>query len=132
MSAETDLGFNFDPETIELLDAILLNITTDEELNEEFKKLKFIKTLQSKYDGSSGPIRQMMDKMAKIEKTHYQWQKEFARTKMDMKRAIADMTEATRTIRTAAQAGDTIAKYEALKKLEGMEYRQNSYTWNEK
>ena len=132
MSTGTDLGFNFDPETIELLDAILLNITTDDELHEEFIKLKFIKTLQDQYDGSKGPIRQMMDKMAKIEQEHTALLNDHVRVQTDCRRAVADMTTAAKAIRAASAAPTDDARFQALKKLEGIEHRQNSYTWNQK
>lgn len=132
MSTGSDLGFDLDKETIELFDAILLNIVHDEELNEEFKKLKFVKTLQSKYDGSNGPIKQIIQKLSKIEKTNYEMRKEFARAKVDCRRAVEDLTLATRAIREAATAEDRDAKYAAMKKLEGIEWRKAQYSWNHK
>lgn len=131
MPTGTDLGFNLDEETIELFDAILINLTQDQELNEEFIKLKFVKKLHDQYDGSKGPIKQILEKLAKIEQDYVTMRHQHTNTQTDMRRAIADMTEATRTIRTAAMSQNMEEKYNALKKLEGMEFRQNSYTWND-
>lgn len=44
-------GFDFDPELIDLFDAILQNITDEGELKDEFQKLKFIKKLNGTYNG---------------------------------------------------------------------------------
>ena len=41
------------------------------------------------------------------------------------------MTEAAKAIRTASMAKSDDARFQALKRLEGLEHRQNSYTWNE-
>lgn len=131
MSTGTVLGFNLDEETIELFDAILLNLSQDAELNEEFTKLKFVRKLHDKYDGSKGPIKQILEKLSKIEQDYVTMRHQHANTQTDMRRAIADMTEATRTIRTAAQARDKNEKYNALKKLEGMEHRLKQYSWNQ-
>lgn len=130
MSTGTELGFNLDEETIELFDAILLNLTQDAELAEEFTKLKFVRKLHDNYDGSKGPIKQIMEKLAKIEKEYHDMVADHIVIETNMRRAIADMTDATRAIRAASTARTATEQYEALKKLEGMEYRQNSYTWN--
>ena len=68
MSSGTNLGFDLDEETIEMFDSILLALTQDPELREEFTKLKFIQVLKNKFDGSDGPIKQMMQKMTKLER----------------------------------------------------------------
>ena len=132
MSTPTDLGFNLDEETIEMFDSILLAITQDPDLNEEFTKLKFIQVLKDKYDGSEGPIKQLMQKMAQLERSFTVMTDEHTKAQMDMKRAVSDMTSATRAIRGAAQAKSKEEKYQALKKLEGIEFRKGSYTWNQK
>jgi hypothetical protein len=126
------LGFDLDEETVEVFDAILRNVLTDKELNDEFKKLKFVQKLHDNYDETKGPIRQIIEKLGKIEKDYDTILNEHLKVQRDMRRAVADMTETTRTIRTAAMTQDTNSKYEALKRLEGLEYRQNSYTWNDK
>ena len=130
MSTGTDLGFNLDEETIELFDAILLNLSQDAELHEEFIKLKFVRKLHDKYDGSIGPIKQILIKLAKIEQDYSTMKNNHMAMQMDLKRAVSDMTEATRTIRTAAHTQDTSEKWQALKKLEGMEHRLKQYSWN--
>jgi predicted nucleic acid-binding Zn-ribbon protein len=123
-------GFDLDEETVETFDAILLALTQDPELREEFKKLKFIQSLKDKYDGSKGPIKQIMEKLADIEQLQTDITKEHVKTQTDMRRAVADMTEATRTIRTAAMTEDRQTATQAAKKLEGMEHRLKQYSWN--
>ena len=126
------LGFDLDEETVEVFDAILMNVLTDKELNDEFKKLKFVQKLHDNYDGTKGPIRQIVEKLGKIEQDYNTIMNEHVRTETNMRRAIADLTEVTRTIRTASEAREQSAQHAALKRLEGMEYRQDSYNWNEK
>lgn len=82
--SEKDMGFDLDDETVILLDAILTNIATDSELKEEFKKLKFIKSLGDNYNNKRGPIRQLLDKVAEIERDRFH-------ANLDMRRLIADM-----------------------------------------
>jgi len=124
----TQLGFNLDEETIEMFDSILLAISQDPELNEEFTKLKFIQVLKDKFDGSDGPIKQLMQKMAQLERAFIEMRVEHTNAQMDMKRAVSDMTSATRAIRAAAEAKNKEEKYQALKKLAGLDFRQGSYT----
>ena len=124
-------GFDLDEETIETFDAILLALTQDPELKEEFKKLKFIQSLKDKYDGSKGPMKQMMEKMSQIEQEQAAMVKEHIKTDTDLRRAVSDMTEATRTIRTAAMTEDRQTATNAAKKLEGMEHRLKQYSWNQ-
>jgi len=128
----TQLGFNIDEETIEMFDSILLALTQDPELREEFTKLKFIQVLKNKFDSSDGPIKQMMQKMAQLERGFTEIREEQTKAQMDMKRAVSDMTSATRSIRAAAEAKNKEEKYQALKKLEGIQFRHGSYTWNQK
>ncbi len=128
----TQLGFNLDEETIEMFDSILLALTQDPELKEEFTKLKFIQVLKDKFDGSDGPIKQLIQKMSQLERGFREMKVEHAKAQMDMQRAVSDMTEATRTIRAAAEAKSEEEKYQALKKLEGIQFRQGFYTWNQK
>lgn len=125
MSAGTDLGFDVDEETIELFDAILVNIATDKELKEEFKKLRFIKTLQNNYNKSKGPIRQLMEKMGKIEETYVSIQ-------MDNRRLVSDMDTLIRTIKEVTDAANPEHKYRALEKLQGINLRSSTYSWNNK
>jgi len=128
----TQQGFDLDEETIEMFDSILLALTQDPELREEFTKLKFIQVLKDKFDGSDGPIKQMMQKMAQLERSFTVMQEEHTKAQMDTRRAVNDMTSATRSIRAAAEAKNKEEKYEALKKLAGLEFREGSYTWNQK
>lgn len=128
----TMLGFNLDEKTIEMFDSILLALTQDPELNEEFTKLKFIQILKNKFDGSDGPIKQMMQKMSQLERNFTVMRDEHTKAQMDMRRAVSDLTSACRSIRGAAEAKNKEEKYEALKKLAGLEFREGSYTWNQK
>lgn len=139
MSAETEIGFDLDEETVELFDAILLAVTQDEQVSEEFNKLKFIRSLKNNYDSSPGPIRQMIQKLAKIERDQSHMLAEHAKSRMDMRRAVEDMRRAVEdmtllsmTIRDAALIDDRNAKYEKLKALEGLELRRKTYSWNQK
>jgi len=132
MSADTEIGFDLDEETVELFDAILLAVTQDEQVSEEFNKLKFIRSLKNNYDSSPGPIRQMIQKLAKIERDQSHMLAEHAKSRMDMRRAVEDMTLLSRTIHDAAMLDDRNAKYEKIKALEGLEYRKQHYSWNQK
>ena len=132
MSTGTDLGFDLDEETIELFDAILLNLSQDRELSDEFKKLKFVRKLHDNYDGSVGPIKQILEKLSKIEKDYITMRHQHTTVQTDMRRAVADMTEVTRTIRIAAMTEDRLTATQAAKKLEGIEHRLKQYSWNHK
>ena len=125
-------GFDLDEETIETFDSILLALTQDPELSEEFTKLKFIQILKDKYDSSDGPMKQIIMKLSQIEQDHKRQIDEHTKMQMDLKRAVADMTHATTAIRQAAMSKDAQVQRDALKALEGIEFRQSSYTWNQK
>ena len=125
-------GFDLDEETIETFDSILLALTQDPELSEEFTKLKFIQILKDKYDSSEGPMKQIIMKLSQIEQDHKRQIDEHTKMQMDLKRAVADMTHATKAIRQAAMNKDEQVQRDALKALEGIEFRQSSYTWNQK
>lgn len=118
-------GFDFDPELIDLFDAILQNISDEGELKNEFQKLKFIKQLEGTYNGKPGPLKQLIEKMATIER-------EFTRTQLDMQRAISDFQEMARVVRNAASAETAQQKMEAFQKLQGIETRAQYYSWNDK
>lgn len=128
----TQSGFDLDEETIEMFDSILLALTQDPELREEFTKLKFIQVLKNTFDSSDGPIKQMMQKMTQLERSFTEMRADHAKSQMDVRRAVSDMMSATRAIRAAAEAKNKEEKYEALKKLSGLEFREGSYTWNQK
>ena len=125
-------GFDLDDETVETFDAILLALTQDPELKDEFKKLKFIQTLKDNYDGSKGPMKQVMEKLSQLERENRIIADEHMKAQRDMRRAIEDMTSATRQIRNAVLADNATTKMRAVQKLEGMEHRQAHYTWNQK
>lgn len=125
-------GFNLDEETIETFDSILLALTQDPELKEEFTKLKFIQILKDKYDSSEGPMKQIVMKLSQIEQDHKRMIDEHTKMQMDLKRAVADMTHATKAIRQAGLSKDEQVQRDALKALEGIEFRTSSYTWNQK
>jgi hypothetical protein len=131
MANGTEFGFNLDEETVEIFDAILLALTQDPELKEEFTKLKFIQKLKDNYDGSKGPMRQIMEKLAALEKMNGSIMNEHMSAQRDMRRAVEDMTNATRQIRNAVLAQNATDKMRAVQKLEGMEIRQTHYSWNE-
>lgn len=128
----TEFGFDLDEETIETFDAILLALSQDPELKEEFTKLKFIQKLKDSYDGSKGPIKQIIQKLSDIEQQNVALMNQHQQAQLDMRRAVEDMTTATRQIRNAVLAQTATEKLSAVQKLEGMEYRQAHYTWNEK
>lgn len=117
-------GFDFDPETIDLMDAILQNMLDDGEIKEEFKKLKFVKQLDGTYNGKDGPLKQLIEKMAVIER-------EFTTSQLDMQRAISDLTMVTKTIRQAVAAKTQKDLQESINTLEGLEHREQYYTWNQ-
>jgi hypothetical protein len=73
-----------------------------------------------------------MEKLSQIEQDQKTIASEHVRVQTDMRRAVADMTEATRTIRTAAMTEDRQTATQAAKKLEGMEHRLKQYSWNHK
>jgi len=118
-------GFDFDPELIDLFDAILQNLSDEGELKDEFSKLKFIKKLEGTYNGKPGPLKQLIEKMATMER-------EFTRTQLDMQRAISDITEISRTMSKAAMAHTASEKMEAMQKLQGVQTRSQYYSWNQK
>lgn len=124
-------GFDLDEETIETFDSILLALTNNPDLQEEFTKLKFIQVLKSEFDSSDGPIKQMIQKMGQLERGYNEMRDEHVKAQMDMKRAVSDMTTAAKVIRQAQQALTAVQKAEVMKQLEGLELRQSSYTWNQ-
>lgn len=118
-------GFDFDPEIIDLMDAILQNMLDDGAIKEEFKKLKFVKQLDGTYNGKDGPLKQLIEKMAVIER-------EFTTSQLDMQRAISDLTMVAKTIRKAVDAKTQKELQESINTLEGLEHREQFYTWNQK
>ncbi|MHA1290033.1 MAG: hypothetical protein ACTSPB_21840 [Candidatus Thorarchaeota archaeon] len=117
-------GFDFDPELIDLFDAILQNISDEGDLKDEFSKLKFIKKLEGTYNGKPGPLKQLIEKMATMER-------EFTRSQMDMQRAISDITEMSRIMSKAAMAHTASEKMEAMQSLQGIQTRSQYYSWNQ-
>ena len=118
-------GFDFDPEIIDLIDAVLQNITDSGELKEEFKKLKFVKQLEGTYNSRPGPLKQLIEKMGTIER-------EFTRTQLDMQRATNDMQHAVRSIYEAVNSKSREELYKSIEKLQGIESRAKYYSWNSK
>ena len=98
----------------------------------ELKKLKFIQILKDNYDGSKGPIKQIIEKLSTIERDYVTMRHQHTTAQTDMRRAVADMTEVTRTIRIAAMTEDRQTATQAAKKLEGIEHRLIQYSWNQK
>ena len=117
-------GFDFDPELIDLFDAILQNISDEGDLKDEFSKLKFIKKLEGTYNGKPGPLKQLIEKMATMER-------EFTRSQMDMQRAISDITEMSRIMSKAAMAHTASEKMEAMQSLQGIQTRSQYDSWNQ-
>lgn len=118
-------GFDFDPETVDLLDAILQNMLEGGEVKEEFKKLKFVKQLEGTYNGKPGPLKQLIEKMATMER-------EFTRTQLDMQRAITDVSDMANTMQRAATAQSSSERIEAIERLKGIQSRSQYYSWNQK
>ena len=125
MSTGTDLGFDIDEEIVDLFDSILVNIATDEGIKEEFKKLQFIKILQNKHNKLKGPIRQIMEKMGKLEKT-------YANIQMDNRRLVSDMDTLTQIVKNFAAATNPEHRNRAIEQLQGINLRKLTYSWNNK
>ncbi len=85
-------GYDLDEETVKLFDSILVNIATDPELRHEFKKMQFIKTLEGKAPKGPGPIQQLLEKTAKLERNYLD-------INMDLRRVISDMQHMERQLR---------------------------------
>lgn len=117
-------GFDFDPELIDLFDAILQNIHDAGELKEEFNKLKFIKKLEGTYNSKPGPLKQLIEKMAVMER-------EFTSTKLDMQRMTADMNHTIDAIKKAVSANTQKELQESIDQLQGIKRRHRNYEWNE-
>jgi len=118
-------GFDFDPELIDLFDAILQNVHDEGELKEEFSKLKFIKKLDGTYNSRPGPLKQLIEKMGVMEH-------EFTKTKIDMQRTIADLNEMVRVIKNMVEATEREELIKQIDRLKGIGARSSAYTWNEK
>lgn len=117
-------GFDFDPELIDLFDAILQNIHDEGELKEEFSKLKFIKKLEGTYNGRPGPLKQLIEKMGVMEH-------EFTNTKIDMQRTISDLNETMRIMQNMAAAQSREEMLRQFDRLRGLKARTDKYTWNQ-
>lgn len=113
-------GFDFDPELIDLFDAILQNINDEGELKEEFQKLKFIKQLNGTYNSKPGPLKQLIEKMAVMER-------EFTNTKLDMQRTISDLNETVRVIKSAMEAETRKELRDSVERLQGIHKRTKHY-----
>lgn len=116
-------GFDFDPELIDLFDAILQNIHDEGELKEEFSKLKFIKKLEGTYNSKPGPLKQLIEKMGTMER-------EFTNTQLDMRRMTADMNHTIDAIKKAVNAQTQMDLQESIDQLQGIKKRQRNYEWN--
>lgn len=113
-------GFDFDPELIDLFDAILQNINDEGELKEEFKRLKFIKQLDGTYNSRPGPLKQLIEKMGTMER-------EFTTTKLDMQRIITDLNETVRAMKNAMQAKTQEDLKKEIDRLQGVQKRTKHY-----
>jgi hypothetical protein len=117
-------GFDFDPELIDLFDAVLQNVHDEGDLKEEFTKLKFIKKLEGTYNSKPGPLKQLIEKMGTMER-------EFTRTKLDMQRVTGDLNNALRTIQNMAAARTREDMVKEIEKLQEIKGRSEYYTWNQ-
>jgi predicted nucleic acid-binding Zn-ribbon protein len=117
-------GFDFDPETIDLMDAILQNILDDEELEEEFKKLKFIKKLNGEFNDAPGPLKQLIEKMGTMER-------EFTRVTLDMQRAVSDLHHVIDAMQKAVDAKTQKDLQGSIDQMQGVRKRLKHYTWNQ-
>lgn len=117
-------GFDFDPELIDLFDAVLQNIHDEGELKEEFAKLKFIKKLEGTYNSKPGPLKQLIEKMGVMEH-------EFTRTKIDMQRVTADLNQTLRSLKNMAEAQTQEELRKEIQKIQQIKDRQDYYTWNQ-
>lgn len=117
-------GFDFDPELIDLFDAVLQNVTDEGELKDEFTKLKFIKKLEGTYNSKPGPLKQLIEKMGAMER-------EFARTKLDMQRMTTDLNNALRSIQNMAAARTREEMVREIEKIQEVKGRSEYYSWNQ-
>ena len=117
-------GFDFDPELIDLFDAILQNIHDEGDLKEEFGKLKFIKKLEGTYNSRPGPLKQLIEKMGTMEH-------EFTKTKIDMQRTVSDLNETIRIIKNVVEARNQEELSRQVDRLRGIQARTDTYTWNQ-
>ena len=88
-----DHGFDFDEETVRLMDAILINIADDEQVKEEFEKLGFLRKLKDTYEYGPGPFTQILNKVSKAEQDRL-------RNNVDIRRLIADMDQSLQIIQS--------------------------------
>ena len=91
MLKKKELGFDLDTETVRLIDAIITNIAKDDTVKEEFKKLSFIKSLEDNYDDGAGPIEQLLEKVAQIERHKFE-------ESLDLRRVIADLEHLSKVV----------------------------------
>lgn len=116
-------GFDFDPELIDLFDAILQNITDEGELKDEFQKLKFIKKLNGTYNGKPGPLKQLIEKIGTMEH-------EFTRVQIDMMRATSDLNQTIDAMKKAVNAKTQEDLQDSIEQLHGISSRGKYYTRN--
>lgn len=117
---EEQLGFDLDEETIKLLDAVIVNISTDEDIKDEFKKLRFIKSLGDNYKDTKGPIEQLLEKVAKIERDRFE-------ANLDLRRVISDFKH----LATIMQANLPPKEAKRLEEICGINGRSKFYTFND-
>ena len=117
-------GFDFDPELIDLFDAVLQNIHDEGDLKEEFTKLKFIKKLEGTYNSKPGPLKQLIEKMGAMEH-------EFRRTKIDMQRVTTDLNQTLRALKNMAESQTKEDLRKEILKIQEIKDRQDYYTWNQ-
>lgn len=104
------LGFDLDEETVKLFDSILVNIATDPELKQEFKKMQFIKALEGKAPKGKGPIQQLLEKVARIERDQLE-------QNMDLRRLISDLQHISKHVEKLQPTTGTASQMRPLRGL---------------
>ena len=125
MTTVTDLGYDINEENVDLFDSIIVNNETDEGIKAKLKKLQFIKILQNKHNKLKGPIRQIMEKMGKLEKT-------YANIQMDNRRLVSDMDTLTQIVKNFSAATKHEHRNREVEKEQDINLRKLTYSWNNK
>lgn len=111
-------GFNIDEETVDLLDALLVGIATDDQLREEFKKLNFIKSLQERNTNGDGPFRALLNKVMVVEQ-------EQQIINIDHKRMVSDLDNIINILRDRLEPKSSME--EMILKKKGMKTYYGKY-----
>jgi hypothetical protein len=82
------VGYDLDDDIIDVLDNLILNIDQDEDLKKLFAKHRFLRSLKGHLE-TPGPIRQLIEKTAKIE----QEQTKLFTAMREMREAIKELQD---------------------------------------